>query len=1680
MHDRIHACFGHYSPFVADLVKTDRTTNISSDSVSLLDQTEINIDITKKEKRSKAISRAGFPTILQQTNSVAMRLTRLPVDDRTSEARDDIVLIKLTEARCIHDARELGLSQEFTDLRRFDGVDNVAKELCRTLGRDRLLDDLVPFCGKYDVDFNQVLADNIGQLCRGKDVTETTIMEACSLVYLCLTVADKCNAALVVLRAARVFGTPNSEIFLLADQSTQWAAADQSMKEELFEARRLLQIDAIIIKYCGAAARNMFQIENPRHSLRLFQFVCDHGGRQEGVIDDALSMCHAFNHLSETDAATKILESALLRRRPELCAALFEELVKHGRRLAATALLRTILAVEVVANQNHDATDYVEVFYNCIASLVMTAREKGLTLDAEVAACVYSLFEKADLREMRERLADIVTLRLSHSIKSTLQTLRNESEIAHLVKQKISEFADESGQFLEQDLKASKQLCNLLCSRKCVATDFWFASIAVMVKDRLPNPQSTKALFFVLKSSGMLTPRKPNAVHNFCQSVVAFGLVKSAISNSFSSENTIERAMQSLAMVADYSLRQVALDCITVTSTFSDSLEILKQAMEKSDGSYAELLGVFLSKYRWGRQKTLSQSIDGDNHRPRLHGSWYVGDGLLLPPEETLQCALEFLAGRWKRSKGSTELATLLASKGTHSFELHILCQAASMLSHNATSREEARLALIQDQLVDSVKAIAERSLGGTGYGITSSLIDSQNALSCLLGMDVKDAFSIFKMCIPMAIKRQSFSRLHMLANIGRMASADASRYPNTRISMVPGISWPNQKKFNEQCVTLSEKSTWWNVLSENGIDFDSKLFDCVNRSTQQDSEDQTYAESMLLLLISRLFSFNLGHSLVLEVCTRYAKSFRLQHFAPAACMVENLLGPVSAEEVPCTNKCKIYDVKLLLAQIQEPKAVLSVLRRCLRKLESSEKSGRDYELVGVALDLYYEHLCLLLDHDESEIPSSMVQLYQNEKKLVERRLSALSVLSSFYRGNRKHERPSFRGFFEPLPDRIQDSHLQRSDASRVVHLESASNVFDPLSSISPSLADLDSSSVMALAALCSPLGLPAGFLHARWLMKQFKIAVRSNANLPSFHEIVQPILNRLPLPLRTELADWCFTNYTKTNNNEKLRSFEAVLACKVQAATTAEEISNLTGERDIDTEHTSMEQIEHMTSLKNTLTHVLTVKEALLAHEAKAGKAIKQLCFALACSLDEEISEKPNMSIDDILDFVLRRGSELAAASCLSTSGFTLQQFRAFSHKVHGCCREISESHDERAKDLVQHWLFHGDENRFQENQTKPQLSPLQRHEKAHVDSARDDFVMDISEIQDVVDEWKAVDDPGNADKIIADEESSSIEPCSIREKSEFLDQRASLRIAFVMAFTEGPSDRDNRSKENLNSQNPTIPRMQTYLADKPGGDDDQCEIHGKFLMGIVFAKARPSASSRSTPKDIRTVTFAMRHRALRVASILCPHDILREISPTSSLRNICFGVFVAKEVEEMGLTLPHSDLVQLSSMSFATYARTLWMQHRKDHLKSHGRFLLLLCEMILKDSTSSDTTLHSVFKEIVRLRLPRTLLLALDRVSRVASSSCFSFHQGIVDNEICICLSNTADELSLFTHESYNDHRNNVISTFKLLKSILKLVRDEKSRQDYIEQLVDAIESSGGGFDSLLSDLGRKWSAT
>jgi hypothetical protein len=290
----------------------------------------------------------------------------------------------------------------------------------------------------------------------------------------------------------------------------------------------------------------------------------------------------------------------------------------------------------------------------------------------------------------------------------------------------------------------------------------------------------------------------------------------------------------------------------------------------------------------------------------------------------------------------------------------------------------------------------------------------------------------------------------------------------------------------------------------------------------------------------------------------------------------------------------------------------------------------------------------------------------------------------------------------------------------------------------------------------------------------------------------------------------------------------------------------------------------------------------------------------------------------------------------------------------------------------------------------------------------------MDLSGMQSHVNDVATLDsgiEVTLGKKIVSEEEPSALYAKSAREISEHTSQRTALRIAFVMAYGDEHNEQNKNAfiENDISSGQSTQTKkrlgMLKKLETKRNFKRDHAFELGNELVQIVFASGNKlpttivsrrisSVSDTATkPNSTKPVTFSMRHRALRAASILCPQEILEEIVAKEgflqgesqmlcTLRQCTFGTFLAKEIEEMGLPLPHSDLWQLSSMNFPAYARALWRHHRDTNMTCKGRLLLLLVELSVKGEDADIAFISNLLDEMLRLNLSRTLLLSIEQI--------------------------------------------------------------------------------------------------
>jgi len=247
----------------------------------------------------------------------------------------------------------------------------------------------------------------------------------------------------------------------------------------------------------------------------------------------------------------------------------------------------------------------------------------------------------------------------------------------------------------------------------------------------------------------------------------------------------------------------------------------------------------------------------------------------------------------------------------------------------------------------DTVRALVDFSIGGTGTGITSGLVNSQLAVTFLLLLPGKAAFHVFKSSLPMAIRTQDFTRVSTLASVGKVISSQSDS--NQEKLGFCAVGWNNQDKYSKQCHRLAERAKWWIILRENGVDFDPQQFSGDEASELTGSDEavggeKKYAASITIVLVASLSQvlsiFEVG-----RLASSFAETFKLQGDHVIQCYIEFLLStPTGIRDEGNARSLDVrFDldqcertVKALLRRLQPAMKRSAVLRRYLVTLENS------------------------------------------------------------------------------------------------------------------------------------------------------------------------------------------------------------------------------------------------------------------------------------------------------------------------------------------------------------------------------------------------------------------------------------------------------------------------------------------------------------------------------------------------------------------------------------------------------------------------------------------------------------------------------------------------------------------------------------------------------------------------
>ena len=597
----------------------------------------------------------------------------------------------------------------------------------------------------------------------------------------CDNVVTKCQGILVVLRAALYCRYSPPWLTGLSRNAVDWSAIDLGLRSELVEASRLLLIDGIVRKYCGSEGCDLFRVDNPRHAVRLLEFITQHY-QCEGVLDDALDLCDAFYHLSRLDATTALCTQAVSGGNHKICTEMLERIYEKDIALGDSTISEVVcFCTELVSENSICMSDNLP--QGRIAKL------KESALNGSTAACTilsilfdkarslestlvnhYSRIDMVYLESLKRDFTWISEMQRNHSVFLTLSDLRCTSTMlkvaASLLDPVVAAYASGDKALSNLKLSRARRACSLLANAcECPEMEFWCAAVSI-VSSPLQWAHNDGSCIEFLKNVGLLGGlQASNRVSSQTILATAFSLClkgsKQAMSNQPGFNENINRAV---SLINDYLLLSCPNSLILQAQSLSTLTETVLNVLLRGD----EGVGEKLEMHRLSLQadSLLSRSWVEDSERladkdtlslhpscRSMHSTWYIGDGLLLPPADSMSRSVKYCKDIISSMSvlteklnplpcdGIQEMIHFLFHRGALSVGIRLLSCSSTLILCSSVS--DNAFSALNTAFQGAWIALVERSLGGIGNGITNSMVDSQLAVSALLSLPMKIAFKV-------------------------------------------------------------------------------------------------------------------------------------------------------------------------------------------------------------------------------------------------------------------------------------------------------------------------------------------------------------------------------------------------------------------------------------------------------------------------------------------------------------------------------------------------------------------------------------------------------------------------------------------------------------------------------------------------------------------------------------------------------------------------------------------------------------------------------------------------------------------------------------------------------------------------------------------------------------------------
>jgi hypothetical protein len=325
-----------------------------------------------------------------------------------------------------------------------------------------------------------------------------------------------------------------------------------------------------------------------------------------------------------------------------------------------------------------------------------------------------------------------------------------------------------------------------------------------------------------------------------------------------------------------------------------------------------------------------------ENVQHGYHQLWFRGGGLVLPLQESLQVACDFVLQEMKFRQAAAAGVVMPSSLvQSHALATGRLCE---FLADNGAQQAVIRvLELLSLPSPESIPYLHESLSNIVGKVLSSRQLDGHLAIGYMLSLPrPSEVMTIYRRALPAF--QTDFGRLRLLAALG----------------MELARAWQNHDMLAE-CSDLERDSHWWHVLTSFNIPFEPSRF----RDTQK---------QLVPLLLERS-----GGDLALTL--EYCEQYHIPEHLPCLLYVEQQLT-----QVPKSPHDLSYQdaVKGVLGDVQEHH-VVHLLKHLLKSTSPTAVHDWDYE----KLSFMYELLCQRTDVEE-------------QRDDCKRALAALGVLKGF------------------------------------------------------------------------------------------------------------------------------------------------------------------------------------------------------------------------------------------------------------------------------------------------------------------------------------------------------------------------------------------------------------------------------------------------------------------------------------------------------------------------------------------------------------------------------------------------------------------------------------------------------------------------------------------------------------